>query len=202
MKIKKVLIVLSIPFAVNFFIACCDCLEVNLINFTHCSISLENLDNSGATAQVDSSGQILRTAYGLRVSVQRSENICVRSSPTLFVHSAYAYDCHCPPPEKFTSLDSIVSINIKTLNEFDDTHPAGTNINDYFNILWFRDYMPLESFNFGLIYLPVDPINEDWMADIMLLVPPPERGTHQFEVAIELSDGRILNAKAPIVELQ
>ncbi|MEL6866978.1 MAG: DUF5034 domain-containing protein [Bacteroidota bacterium] len=202
MKIKKVLVVLLIPFAVNFFIACCDCLETTFLGYTHCSLTIDNLDNSGLSPVVDTSGQIIKTAFGLRVQVQRSENTCFRNSPTLFVHSAYAYDCHCPPVEEYSPIDSITSISITTLNEFDDDHPAGAAINAYFNVLVGTDFIPIEEFDLALSNRFWDVINNDWTVDLMLMVAPPERGDYQFEVEIGLSDGRALVGTSVKVDLR
>ncbi len=97
MNYRKVLLVFVFPVVANLIIGCCDCLETTLLDYTNCDISLSNLDNAGPEAVVSTSNSIRKEAFGLRVTVDRKEDLCHNILAPLFITPAYAISCDCPP---------------------------------------------------------------------------------------------------------
>lgn len=193
--------VMMFPIAANLIFGCCDCLETIFFDYTNCMISLENLDNSGQVPVVSSSNSILKNAFGLRVEVERKEELCDNYSKPLFFSSAYATSCDCPPETIYKPLDSIVSVNIITLMDFDSTHFSNDNITGYFSVLRSTEFMSIDEFFSNEHNEIYDLDDSNLTFDLMLMIPPAENAEYQFEVLIELSDGRVLSKISNLVEL-
>jgi hypothetical protein len=199
MNWQKVIIVLLIPVGINLIIGCCECLDSVFFEYTNCSVSLENLDNSEEAIQVSSDNQVPKAAFGLRLKLERKQDMCSKSWEPLFITGAFATTCDCPPEIIFQPLDSVLSVRIKTQSDFDATHPAGSDLSEYFSILSYREFIPLAEYlddlqNDLYYLLPLE-------FDLMLMTAPPLSGDYQFEVEIELSDGRKLSNTSPTVTL-
>ena len=201
MNIKKVLIIMMFPIAVNLIVGCCDCLETILFDYTNCSISIENLDNSGKEPIVSSSDSILIEAFWLRINIEREEDICDNYYQPLFITSAYARGCDCPPEELYQPLDSIISVKLITLRDFDSTHVANDFISEYFSVRRSTELISIEEFINSQIYNILDINNSNLNFDLMLMIPPKRGKEHLFEVQIELSDGRVLSETSNLIEL-
>ncbi|PHN04187.1 DUF5034 domain-containing protein [Flavilitoribacter nigricans] len=201
MKWNKVLVVLLIPVAVNILSSCCECLESMFFDYTNCSISVEELDNSRLQPEVSSNKMILKEAFGLRVNVERKQDLCHQRSTPLFVTSAFAFSCECPPETVFQPLDSILTIQITTLRDFDDTHLSGSDVSEYFSVLLSTEFISIDEFISNLRNEVYDLEYDILKFDLMLMTPPPATGAHQFAVSLELSDGRVLSKSSSIIDL-
>jgi hypothetical protein len=201
MKLNKVLIIISIPFLVNLIIGCCDCIETMFFDYTNCSVSIENLDNSGREVIVSLSNQIPRKAFGLRINIERKEDVCGNDFQPLFISPAYAISCDYCPEKLYLPLDSIVSLDVITNDDFDSGHSANDNISEYFSVLMSTEFISINEFINRQHNELYDINNSDLQFDLMLMSPPDESSEYQFEVQIELSDGRVLTETSAIVEL-
>ena len=192
MKLNKILFVLMFPFLAEFAVSCCSCIDTVTGRYTNKAISIDNIDNSGTKPLVTAASAISKKAYGIRVKLDREKTACVTPSPSLFVSSAYAFSCDCPPALELSAKDSITKIQIFTINEFDANHAANSDISTYFKIFeqGFYSNNTISEFLIGnnrklnnnseLISTP----------DFLLMTPPSINKTHSFKIVITLSDGR------------
>ncbi|MEL6657160.1 MAG: DUF5034 domain-containing protein [Bacteroidota bacterium] len=201
MNYQKVLLVLLLPILANVIIGCCDCLETIFFNYTNCDISLQSLDNAGPEPLISVSNVVQKEAFGLRVTVDRREDLCQNTFAPLFISSAYAISCDCPPAQLYQPLDSIVTIEVISLTDFDPGNGNGDDITANFSILSFTEFLSIEEFLNSQFYDIYNLEDEIFSFDLMLMVPPPERGLYQFEVRLALSDGRVLSRISEEIEL-
>jgi hypothetical protein len=204
-QIKKIIAILTLPLIASIVISCCDCLTATVIaNYSHCGLTLENLDNSGANAIVSTTNQIPKKAYGLRFSIEQIKNSCAaKTNRSFFIASTYAFSsCECPPTNEYKALDVIESIKITTLNDFDASHLKNSDISAYFfkyqgnNFIKLDDYVATLKDQSTLYDLEI-PLT----FDLLLMTPPANAVEHQFEVTINLSDKRVLKAKTELIKL-
>ena len=201
MNYKKLFVILMIPIAVNLFIGCCDCMESIFFDYTNCSISVENLDNSGPELLVSSANSISKEAFGLRVGIKTKQDLCQKYSEPLFMNSAYAFRCDCLPPEVYHPLDSIASVKIITLLNFDSSHFSNDDVSEYFSILNSTEFVPMGDYINTQPYEYYDLEDSNLSLDLLLMTPPTENSEHQFEVQVELTDGRVLRETSELVDL-
>ena len=201
-KIIKILLIMVLPMILESVLSCCDCLEPSYLNYTNCSLTAQNFDNRGDTPEIIQSGAISKKAYGIRLTITRSENTCSterQNSP--FIQSAFATSCGCPPEYIYMPLDSIVNISVTSYNDFDASHAAGADVSEYFYVFRWNEFYTINEFTENLrgeedYYL--DPLKE---IDLLMMSPPLYGTEHQFGISIELSDGRMLPAQTGKVQL-
>lgn len=182
-------------------ISCCDCDEPLMANFTYKNLSIEHLDNSG-TEPISTNESVLKTAYGIRLTINREEIANLNHTKFLFMQSAYAISCDDCAEKKFLPKDSITSIRIITLNDFDENHPADSDISAYFKVYKFRVYSTIsehiETFLNHYINYPSQFESED---DFLLMNAPTINTQHAFKIEIHLSDGTILEQQTTPINL-
>lgn len=194
-----------VPIASILFHACCPCnVETQHGNYSHKAMSLKNLDNSGEKAVESESSELIKNAYGIRLYLTR-EKIVIASAKQInsfFIQSAYATSCECPPEFLYFPSDSIVSIKIFTVNNFDNQHSGDSDITGYFRVA--GSYSTIESNVANMRYTYADDF-EYWgrelKLDLLLMATPTANNKQQFEVQVILSDGRILTQQTPEIEL-
>lgn len=196
---KKVLFFLLFPLLAEVVVSCCNCPDPDIKHYTNRTASVHNLDNTGSGPVVSSSGTIAKEAYGIRVDLKRE--LTAHTSRGVFLSQAYAYDCFCEQSPQFLPKDSITALQVFTLRDFDNIHPAGSDVSTYF-----KAYHPY-------YFLTIPDLVEKWdtvlydesrletKVDLMLMTPPGPNTRHQFRVRITLSDGRTLEEDTPPIEL-
>jgi hypothetical protein len=201
-KIFKIVLIVIFPMIIESVLSCCECLEPTYLKYTNCTLTALSLDNTGPEPVVSTSGTIKKEAYGIRLNLTRTENTCrVQWNKSVFIQSVCATSCDCPPEYIYTPLDSIVKLTVTTYNDFDPGHAGGSDVTDYFYVFRWDEFYTIEEFTVNLraeedYYL--DPLKE---IDLLLMTPPSNGTEHQFEVSIELSDGRIMLAQTGKAEL-
>ena len=205
---KKKLIILFfllVPIASVLFHACCPCdVETQHGNYSHKAIFLKNLDNRGEKAIESESLQLNKNAYGIRLYLTREKNVvaCVKQMNSFFIQSAYATSCECPPEFLYFPSDSIVSIKIFTVNNFDNQHSENLDITDYFKVA--GSYSTIGSYVANMNYTYADDFEyrgQELTLDLLLMTAPTANNKQQFEIQVTLSDGRILKQQTPEIEL-
>ena len=201
MKRLLLLILLLTPIASIFHSCRCPDIEAQYITFSHSELRLRNLDNSGATAIASKSLQINRNAYGIRLFLTREKDIVARARQinSFFIQSAYAVSFECPPEYIFTARDSVVSIKIFAVNNFDDEHFAGSEITSLFRI--HPSFSTIERAVASIENTDEHFLREELILNLLLMFAPTANNLHQFKVQVELSDGRILEQYTTEVEL-
>jgi len=187
----------------------CGCGELPVsVSYSHKILIVKNLDNSGASAIESESLQLNKNAYGIRFYLIREKDIIARIKQTnsIFVQSMYAFTkAPCPEYFHFPS-DSIVSIKIFTINDFDDQHLTDSDVTNYFRVA--GSFSTIENYVAGVRYTfdwGYITDFEDFIAeiklDLLLMTPPTATNNHQFKVQVTLSDGRILEQLTTEVQL-
>ena len=191
-----------LPLMVELMVACCNCLEPTYFDYTNCSLTINNLDNSGAEPIVSQSNIISKDAFGIRVGIKRNENICkVKTNKSLFFQSAYARYCDCPPEFQYFPLDSITSVKVITNNDFNSGHLENADVSEYFYVFRGNEFSTIEEYVENIETTLYDFGNPTLEFDLLLMTPPTINTEHQFEIIVELSDGRIFNAQTELLEL-
>ena len=207
MQVKKVILLLFLLIPMlDIFYSCCHCdVETEHVSYSHQTLQLKNLDNSGEKAIETESLQINKNAYGIRLYLSREQNATTftKQVNSIFFHSAYAFHCGCPPECIYSASDSIISINIFTVRKFDDQHPENSNITNYF-----RPDMENYVANMRYSYesekpnaFSIEGSIGKLIIDLLLMTAPTSDDLQQFKIQIVLSDGRILEELTSEIEL-
>lgn len=187
---------------IQLIVACCDCLDPTYFNYTNCSLTINILDNSGAEPIVIQSNTIPKEAFGIRVIINRNEDICkAKTRKSIFFQSAYAIYCDCPPEFQYLPLDSITSVKIFTIKDFDSEHLENTDVSDYFFVYRRHEFYKIDEYIEGIETIVYDFEYQPFEFDLLLMSTPTISTEHQFKMAVELSDGRTLNALTEVLEL-
>ncbi len=193
MKTKRIIALMLLPLLLDVLIvSCCDCAPPENFSYTNCTVETQNLNNAGPKAEVTNADNVPKEAFGLRLTINRRKNVCMNSAPPMFSSSAYAFDCDCDRIN-FNSLDSIKLLEVYTINDFDSTHLAGTNVTDYFKA-YRSQYIGLTRYAEILQEEFYSLSDTTATVDLLLLNTPTNEGPHQFRTEIKLSDGRVLES--------
>ena len=141
---QKVILLLIFPFALEMLIGCCPCHPSIESDYSNCSLEVLPLDNAGDLPAVVSSDSIKKEAFGLQLVLSRMEMECAYATQYLFINSASAITCDCPPTVIYEPLELIESCQIITLSNFND-YPAGSDIGHLFYHYGFDEYQPFTS---------------------------------------------------------
>ena len=199
---KKVLTLLLIPFFADMLVACCDCDEPQFFKYTNSSLQVQNLDNRGQSAMPATGGIALKEAYGIRIKVHCETTASATVPFSFFLSSGYAFSCRCGEPVQYLAKDSITSLRIITINDFDTEHKAGSDITDHFKLnagyyfISIADYLKQEA---PVFYMEAD---KNTILDALLIQYPNQSGTHRFRIEMNLSDGRTLSQETDTIDLQ
>lgn len=202
MNIKKVLIILLFPFITELVVACCpDCDDPIIGHYTNKTLSVSNIDNSGIKPEIANGNPIPKEAFGIRVRLGREKTACLTPRRSLFIQTAYARTCHCPPENEFLAKDSVTAIQIFTSADFDANHPAHADISEYFKVFKNNSFTTISN-HLEKHSTVVNYEDEfDWTFDLVLMTPPTKNINHSFRVKITLSDNRVLESETIPIDL-
>jgi hypothetical protein len=195
---KKITFLLLFPFIAHFIISCCDCVEPLIYHFTHKTITINNLDNAGSEPAVSTATSIIKAAYGIRIQVDREKTACTGPARSLFIESAYATKCNCPPEMRLMPKDSITAIKVFTLNDFDSNHLANAEISDYFRVYTPHSFLAITTYLQASKNVLYNESDLGIKIDLLLMTTPAMNTQHKFKVQITLSDGRIFEPETSI----
>lgn len=152
---------------------------------------LFNLDNSGYGPKIATSDSVPEEAFGLRLQLEREKTAFYKSFQPVFFQSAYAFTRMCPPPQ-IRPRDSVTGIKVFTLNDFNASHQAGSDISAYFKVFERNSFTPIEDYikKYQTVLYTDQQLEET--RDILLMTPPVLNKRHQFKVEISMSDGRLI----------
>jgi hypothetical protein len=165
---------------------------------------LKNLDNSGEKAIESELLQLSKNAYGIRLYLEREKVVvaCAKQFNSIFVQSAYATSCECPPEFLYFPNDSILSIKIFTVNNFDNQHLENSDITDYFRVA--DSYSTIENYVANMHYTYADDFEywgQELKLDLLLMTAPTANNKQRFEIQVALSDRRVLKQQTTEIEL-
>lgn len=201
MKTKKIIFILLLPLILEIVVSCCECVDPIFQNYTNKAISINNLDNSGKEPIVSASTAIIKTAYGIRIQLHREKIACIEGPNSIFIQSAFATSCDCPPPYQFLPKDSITTIKILSLNDFNSNHSANSEISDYFKVFNHYSFSTIQEYLKNTRSVLNYESEFEIKIDLLLMTAPTINNQQKFRVQITLSDGRILEQETSIIEL-
>lgn len=207
---KKLIILffLLVPIVSALFHSCCNCdVETQHENYSHKAMFLKNLDNIGAKIIESESLQLNKNAYGIRLYLEREKVVvaCAKPINSIFIQSAYATSCKCPPEFLYFPNDSIVSIKVFTVNNFDNQHLENSDITDYFRVA--HSYSTVENdvanrrYSYGSDAEFEKSCGKEIKIDLLLMTAPTISHLYQFKIQVKLSDRRILEQLTSEIEL-
>ena len=175
---------------------------------TYKSLLLKNLDNNGVQATETESLILNKNAFGIRLYLSREENVIANGKQinSFFIQSAYAISRMCPPEYIYSPIDSIISIRVFTLNNFDDQHPENSDITDYFKVAQsysaVKEHIAKMRFTYKHGYgYNSKPFEKELKIDLMLMTAPTTNNPYQFKIQVTLSDRRIFEQKTTEIQL-
>ena len=201
MKIKKLIIIILFPLIAEIVVSCCQCTDSLVLYYTNKTLSISNLDNRGSEPIVSSSPSFIKTAYGIRINLVRENIACIKQTNYFIIQSANATSCRCPPITQFLPRDSITSLKIFALNDFDLNHSANSDISDYFKVYKQYSFASINDYLKNLDSTVYDEQEFDLGIDLLLMTAPTLSSKHKFKVQIILSDGRMLEQETSLTEL-
>ena len=206
MKKKLIILFLLLVPIASLFYSCWECDPTAPASYSHKTLLLKNLDNSGERAVETESLQINKNAYGIRLFLTREQSFVasVKQINSFFIQSVYATsvpDCY---KYLYSAIDRIESIKIFTLKNFDNQHSANSDVTDYFKEA--QTYSSVEKYvknlNYSYEWNEFDTFPwKELIANLMLMAVPTTTGNQQFKIQVKLSDGRILEQQTSEIEL-
>lgn len=198
---KKVIFLLLLPLIAEVVVSCCNCVTPQTFRYSNKTIMAKNLDNAGARPEESQAADIRKTAYGIRVYLEREQLACLQKRPSLFISSAYAFGCRCEPATSYIAKDTVNAIRIISTQAFDNTHPAGSDVSAYFQVFDNFTLSPVVAYvkNWSPTIFTEKDLTP--FKDILLMTPPSLGPDHSFRVEFQLTDGRILQSTTSTVKL-
>lgn len=198
---RKIGFILIIGLSLRFIVSCCDCNDTTVYKYTFNSMKTMHIDNSGQSPHYVEGGIIPKEAYGLQIELALSQLAYNKSLNFTGFNTAYAFDCFCPPEIAYFAQDTISEIRIITLNDFDITHKANSEISDYFKVLTSTNYLTIPAYVDTPEIIYYEKPEHDIIL-VYLMKPPAIIGEHRFKVEILLSDGTTLASSTTIINLE
>lgn len=196
--------------AAQIVVACCDCLDTVLKNYSNLSITVDNLDNGGEKPVVTNSTTVPKNAYGIKVNFHREIVAFNKKALPTFFQSAYAFSCECPPPLEILAKDSIVTFKIFSVYDFDSNHSSNSDISEFFKIFNYDSYSTINVYlnskiNYGHYYSNsawtlYDESELKFEMTLLLMTPPKINTTNKFRIQITLSDGRVFEQETTDID--
>lgn len=198
--IKKIIFVFALGLAVQTITGCvdCNCGPTKDVFFTKKSLSLKNIDSALPHPMVSTAAIIPSVRYGIQVQIA-TEQIALRKQSINWGLMQTAYACSCDVDDTIPKED-IVTIEIFSNNDFDASHPKNTDLNLYFKVKHYNNLFSIVDY-IKFIKGSRDFAMSSFNDGILLQTAPQISKKHKFRLKITLSDGRILEAEAPEVEL-
>jgi hypothetical protein len=189
MKLARILCWLLLPLMIGTVQACCNCADEISYRFIVNKIEIANLDNSGISPVPVQGDAVNKKAYCLRIAMTTTKVAFQKNvTPNLFVQTASAQDCFCNGGFYGQMTDTLLSLHIYTVNDFDSTHKAGSEINSYF----FSDgrYPLAANGSFNQPLYSYDFASPSYVYNYMLMHEPQFSSLCQFKVEINFSDNK------------
>lgn len=187
--------------------ACCHCEPERTRFYTTEDIIAQNVNFEivGDTAfsyNIVNNDSVPRMNYGLQIQFDIKETVYSKFEIKGLIPTGYA--CKCSP-DYYSPRDTLKSIRIFTLKNFDASHPAGSEISEYFKFLTqattsgriskrsiaesisqlsTTTYTPYDNFQFYLDNIP-DSLNSKM----------------EFEIVAEFSKGKMLKDTTSVITL-
>lgn len=126
---RKIFLTIGLFIIADLIVACC---EEEPLCFNVTNASIENLDNSGPKAELQTGNSIPAKAFALKLAIESEETICYLKN---FSNRAYATSCR----QDVTMKQQVESVKIFSDQGFSPEFPAGSDLTpafkgDFFNV--------------------------------------------------------------------
>ena len=202
MRTKRVSIIILTVFLLRVIISCCDCPKLNEHKYSYDNLSVYNLDNSGQNPVISLTNIVPSKAYGIEIDFSLIRVALNRSKTLTVFPEAFAQDCFCLDSLQYIAKDTITSIDITTIDDFDSQRPANSDVSYLFKILQNNSYVTFQEYINQPEIIYQNKIPEKEILQLFLLQPPQFLGEHKFKIGITLSDNRLLTTTTNPVILQ
>lgn len=199
-------------FTITLLCFCCfSCMkkaDYREIPVTLCSIDVLPLDNTDSSPQTTVSDTVAAQAFGLRLQLNYMDEagICqINPIETVsFFPGCYALGNNSKTSYYYVPANPIDSLFVYSTEDFDASHPAGTNLAPLFSIFKSYSYFtPIEYLGgerrilFEDTYL--QPKREE--LNMLLMNLPENSGSHQFTIRIYTRNGELFEQTVPSITL-
>ncbi|MFZ6051014.1 DUF5034 domain-containing protein [Halocola ammonii] len=211
MNYRKVAFILLLPFLLEPLVGCHEDDETDYTNhfyreLTHCGLTVYGIDNREASPEVANAVNIdyefVEEAFGLSLWVRREEStdFCSSLFPGnfSFLSKAYALGPLHRNMFHYTLMDQIEKIEVKSVDAFGSDLPAGSDVTHLFA---FR-----EGFNYYSESEYVELLPSEFSVEgdggrtlkiqLYLMEPQGYSNNFQFDIAIHLTDGRVIETRS------
>lgn len=184
--------------------ACCNCKEYQKPLFFE--IEKINAENIEFTFEADTffrtkpltASAINGKKYGISVNLE-TKLLAVKSSSD-FLKISTSYACKCINEHQYLT-DSLTEIHIKTLIDFDATHPAGSNVDEFFKHIQVEPNAQKSMIVYNLIYKTPFFKTPNQVFQFYLNQKPSTGNKIQFEVSLKTAKGKIFTSTTDSVIL-
>lgn len=193
-KAKRVAIIFGVIYTFQVFLACVDCGGPGEDRYELNNITAHHIDNTGDQYTMTTANQVSKSAYGILVTFEISYLAKVSENSFSLITSSYA----CSPVQELHGMDTISNMEIRSLQDFDAEHLAGSDVSDLFEIVNMGEVKKLDDY--------VDRFGSGNTHDanscyLMLKTPPTGTGPFEFELEALMKDGRKLKTTTSAIEL-
>lgn len=201
---KVILLFISITF-LRLLSGCCTC-EDEYYSFEYERILIHNIDNSGEWSKPSDLNKMPASGVAFEIQIVGSEPILSSQNKIHLngFNTLSAQSCNCE--ELYIPNSTIATIRIKTLEKLNDDYCCNDDVT---NLFLANTCVACE--DIGSFYLTIDelvrrinpeafyqtPVNQF----LIYLKVPVENSVAQFEIIIELSDGRIITNQTSLIEM-
>lgn len=167
---------LLIPILVVLLLqGCCSERETHCISINTTYVVAYN--NNGEEPVPAKQTEVYGKALLLELNLDRHVEVCYEGHSKGFFNAAYASKCVPVGDDKY--IDSVTHVSIFADKDYDESHPAGTELNDYFKMPDISDY------NDG---------SEATAFRIYSLKSPQHKGEYTYTIKLVLADGSLIEA--------
>ena len=184
---RKIIFILFLLTSTRMLISCCKDVGFNF-RWSKASVSNINVSTDAPTPLTQDSSKIAH--YGFRLSFEY-EQVAAHFIQDFGLNKTYALSCESDYPNK----DSVMSIDVMTQNNFDNTHPAGSSIAEYLLTRLSGVYGRPDPTQYTAINNNLNSINIFYNNGLDFKFKPvsPFLGQHTFIMTVSFESGRTLS---------
>jgi hypothetical protein len=185
---KAALLHLLFFFSINLISGCCNCGSIPDYHFRWKDLKLTSysytISDKRLQLTLDSSADFSKKNYA--IELQLSYELLSAVPAGFFGFANMAYACKCAVT--YTTENAITRIRILTENAFDNTHPAESDVTEYFGSPYYAgsDLVEIRSMDYqDLLSRSYDPLPYYGMTSRFLMIKKPSQGSlHRFKILI------------------
>lgn len=186
----------------------CNCAPVTKGKFNYSELQSSNIKftfkgDTAFTTNLIMADTMEKEMFGISLKMEH-KIVAALKKEFSFINSAYACDC---ATSEFYIIDSVKSISIITLKNLDATHPAGSDVTEYFKALQLQyNSKPIKYYDAmlpGHFNSPKNPnVTGVNVIDLYLKSPVPSNQEVAFEITYTFVSGNKLSTQTKPIFLK